>query len=192
MKLIALTLSLLGVSAGVLVPAQSAVAADPTDGISPSMAVGRIICEKRYVHTPDADVAYQPGVDVNGNDVVGADLNETPIAVPDYIEVPLTVELSKAFNISLNEGGELKSVVGSLKLFKTGKVEFNGVDVTAQAEKFCGRELVEHTGEPEIYRVPEPAKPPVAGSVANSVTIEPPKPMPLFEIPKNGVSNMKR
>lgn len=191
MNYIALTLSLFVVAAGGVIPVSPAMAADPTDGVSPSVAVGRIICEKRYIHQPDEGVAYQPGVDVNGNAVEGADLNSSPVQVPDYIEVPLTVELSKAFNISLNEGGELKSVIGSLKLFRDGKVEYNGADVTSQAEQFCGTNLVEPEAEAEVYRVPEPAKAPVAGSVAGSVTIEPPKPMPLFDIPK-GVANMKR
>ncbi|MDY0028588.1 MAG: hypothetical protein RBR86_01455 [Pseudobdellovibrionaceae bacterium] len=171
-----------------IIPVVPAVAADQTDGASESIAVAKMMCEKRYV-TDDA--AYQSGVDVDGNAVVAADINSSPIDVPDYMEVPLTYDLSKALQISLNDGGELKAVVGSLKLFKDGHVEFNGIDVTENASKFCGTQLVVPTTEDEVYRAPAPVQKPVAGSVAASTTEPEPAPQPAFKIPRETV-NMTR
>ncbi|HAX90797.1 MAG TPA: hypothetical protein DCY07_01115 [Rhodospirillaceae bacterium] len=51
-------------------------------------------CEALVKHTPDADVAYQAGVDVDGNAVVPADLDGTNnFALPDEITIPLTADL---------------------------------------------------------------------------------------------------
>ncbi len=170
-----------------IIPMAPAMAADKTDGVSESIAVAKMMCEKRYV-TDDA--AYQPGVDVDGNAVASADINPSPINVPDYMEVPLTYDLSKALQISINDGGELKAVVGSLKLYKDGRVEFNGIDVTENASKFCGTQLVE-PAEEEVYRAPAPVQKPVAGSVAASTTGPEPDPLPAFKIPRETV-NMSR
>jgi len=52
-------------------------------------------CRKLVAHTPDADVAYQPGVDVNGNAVVSADLNGGyRNMVPEDITIPISVDLA--------------------------------------------------------------------------------------------------
>lgn len=48
----------------------AAVAADKTDGVSSSIAVAKVICEKHFVAS---DVVFQSGVDVDGNVVVPAD-----------------------------------------------------------------------------------------------------------------------
>jgi hypothetical protein len=52
-------------------------------------------CRKLVNATPDADVAYKPGVDVHGNPVVGADLNGGyPNMMPSEITIPIGVDLA--------------------------------------------------------------------------------------------------
>ncbi len=51
-------------------------------------------CRALVKHVPDADVAYQPGMDVRGRKVVPADLGATPrMELPEEITIPLTADL---------------------------------------------------------------------------------------------------
>jgi hypothetical protein len=52
------------------------------------------LCQTLTKHVPDADVAYQPGVDVNGHAVTPADLDDgRPSILPEEIIIPLSVDL---------------------------------------------------------------------------------------------------
>jgi hypothetical protein len=52
-------------------------------------------CRKLIQATESADVEYKPGVDVNGNPVVGADLDGGyPDMVPQDITIPIGVDLA--------------------------------------------------------------------------------------------------
>ncbi|MGE4350840.1 MAG: hypothetical protein AB7E52_01465 [Bdellovibrionales bacterium] len=51
-------------------------------------------CQALVKHVPDADVAYQPGIDIHGKPVVPADLDSGyHVALPQEISIPLTVDL---------------------------------------------------------------------------------------------------
>ncbi len=51
-------------------------------------------CHALVKHTPDADVAYQPGVDARGKRVVPADVpNGYEDIIPKEITIPLTADL---------------------------------------------------------------------------------------------------
>ena len=54
------------------------VAAAPAVAESVPVRVDRDACAKVVAHVPDADVAYKPGVDVNGRSVAPADLSGSP------------------------------------------------------------------------------------------------------------------
>lgn len=160
---------------GVIVSfANTAMAADATDGKSSAIAVERIMCERTMIHTPSADTNYKPGVDVNGDPVAPADLNATPIASVDttYTEVPLTVDLANKLNLS--RPAEMNALVGRLKLYKDGRVFFNGQDITNQANVVCGRELSSgQTVQPAPPVISPPALQPdipMPGSAAPSAT----------------------
>ncbi|HNQ91807.1 MAG TPA: hypothetical protein PKI93_02635 [Alphaproteobacteria bacterium] len=175
-----------------LFSSSAAFAKDPTDGVSPALAVGRIMCEKIFVaHQPAPDVAYQPGVDVNGNPVASADVAPSPVSVPDFMEVPMTYELAKAMKLSLPEGVEMDAVIGTLKLYKNGHVEYNGQDISSTASEFCGTTLPVDAPIPRENFEPEANKNPTAGAVAASSTVEEPKPAPAFDTPR-GTVNMSR
>ncbi|MBE2191621.1 MAG: hypothetical protein IAE63_05515 [Alphaproteobacteria bacterium] len=165
----------------------AAVAADKTDGVSSSIAVAKVICEKHFVAS---DVAFQSGVDVDGNVVVPADLAPSPVPAPEYLEVPLSVDLGKAMNIPLGDGVETEAVVGNLKLYNDGRVEYNGQDISENVASFCGVDTRKNPEPPASVRVVPETKP-EAGSVASSMTVEPPKPKAAFDLPRSTV-NMSR
>lgn len=131
MKTAVLTLLLMTTVSGI------AFAKDKTDGKSESIAVEKLICSKIYVPaTGVASPNYQPGVDVNGNAVAPADISAPAIAMPDYIEVPMTIDLAKKMG-SLPTGAEMPMPVANIKLYKDGRVEYNGQDMTSNAVSMC-------------------------------------------------------
>lgn len=181
----------------------AAMAADKTDGKSGSFAVERMICSKIYVpSTGKASPTYQAGVDVNGNAVAPADLAQAPTTIPDYIEVPMTIDLAQKMG-TLPQGAEMKLPAANLKLYKNGKVEYNGQDISSNAAGLCGYAKKSDTtkspsqvepaagqdqmtvapsltSNPEVQpQYPTPPQPediaPQAGSVAASTTTPAPK-----------------
>lgn len=132
----------LALAAALLVSASSvAFAKDQTDGNSSNLAIQTMICQKLYVHTPSADTNYKPGVDVNGNAVAPADLpsmSSFAQSSADYIEVPLTVDLAQRMNQPVPEGVKMEGVIGNLRLYKDGRINYNGQDVQPQAAVMCG------------------------------------------------------
>ncbi|MDG3443332.1 hypothetical protein [Nitrospirillum amazonense] len=63
----------------------------------PTIAVDPAACQWAVRHEPAPDVAYQPGVDVDGNPVAPADLDGgVRLPAPQRIEIPLTARLARA------------------------------------------------------------------------------------------------
>ncbi len=61
-------------------------------------------CQALVKHVPDADVNYQPGVDVHGDPVVPADLPDSPrLELPKTISIPLTADLFKILHFSTDK-----------------------------------------------------------------------------------------
>jgi hypothetical protein len=64
-------------------------------------AVPPAVCRMVTKHTPNADVAYQAGVDVHGKSVAPADLpGAAPMQIPQTFTIPLTLQLAKALNLN--------------------------------------------------------------------------------------------
>jgi hypothetical protein len=94
------------------------------------------------MHTPNNDVTFKPGVDVNGKDVAPPDLpGGSPIGINEFIEVPLTVDLAQRLSQPVPNGVEIKAIVGNLRLYKDGRITNNGQDVIPQASMMCGAPL---------------------------------------------------
>jgi len=75
-----------------LVPSH-ALAADQTS-LSPAF------CQALVKHVPDADVTYQPGIDVHGKPVAPADLPDSvAFKLQNPINIPLTASLLKVLNL---------------------------------------------------------------------------------------------
>ena len=64
-------------------------------------SVDPVLCKALTKHTPSADVAYQPGVDVHGKKVVPADLaDQSAMEIPQRFDIPLTASMFKLLNLS--------------------------------------------------------------------------------------------
>ncbi len=147
--------------AALLVSAPAIAREDSTDGKSSTLASEKILCQNLSAHQPAAGVAYQPGVDVNGKAVAPADAaGGAQIAVPDYISLPLSVDLAQRLNYQLPAGTEMNAVLGTLSVYKDGRVTFNGQDMRPQAVAMC-------SGQPVPAVQPDaPAKPQDESSAA--------------------------
>ncbi len=95
-------------------------------------SVDPAFCRALTKHTPNADVAYQPGVDVHGKSVVSADVEGSPaMKLPDQIKIPLTVNLAKTLNLNTatypaNQlGSGTEAQLGVLEV-EGDRVSFNG------------------------------------------------------------------
>ena len=95
-------------------------------------------CRYFAAHVPDADVRYREGIDAAGRPVVPADLNSPPIDVPETVTVPLTIDLEEKLKAG-PEGTELEAPIGFLEIdSRTGRVRYNGRDVTPRVYALCG------------------------------------------------------
>lgn len=66
----------------------------------PSPVIDDRFCQALVKHVPDADVAYQAGVDVHGKPVVPADLDGGHNGVlPQEFSIPLTADLMSFLNL---------------------------------------------------------------------------------------------
>ena len=85
-------------------------------------------CRRLFTeHRPAADVAYKPGVDVNGKPVAGADLNPSPIKVPDTVAFDIAVDLTKYGVASSSPLFQPNVKLGQVQMdLLSGKVLYNG------------------------------------------------------------------
>jgi len=65
--------------------------------------ISREICDRLVIaHSPDSSVAYQSGVDVNGNAVVAADLTSgIKIDLPKTVRIPIRINLNRYFRLPI-------------------------------------------------------------------------------------------
>ncbi len=97
-------------------------------------------CNALVKHTPDADLAYQSGVDAEGNSVTPADLPGAPqMKIPDKINIPLTLNLAKALNLNTSSypynqlGQGTEAQLGMLTV-DGDKVLFNGQPISDEQQ----------------------------------------------------------
>ena len=97
-----------------------------TAAAAETLTMSKAECRKLVRHQPSADVAYQPGVDVRGRRVAPADLGGgTTIAVPQEIEIPITVELEKTIGAAASGLYKPEANIGKV-VYKNGRAWFNG------------------------------------------------------------------
>ncbi len=75
------------------------------------------LCKLRAQHVARADVAYQPGVDVNGNPVVPADVGSVSSIVPDIVRIPLNIDLAQRLG-AVPTGAKLDADMGFVEIHK--------------------------------------------------------------------------
>ena len=85
-------------------------------------------CRLLTRHRPDADVAFQPGVDARGRAVAPADLNGggPRLETPRRIVIPIEVDLFERFGVPANPDlFEADAQVGEV-IYDDGKLFYNG------------------------------------------------------------------
>lgn len=102
-------------------------------------AVDPALCNALVNYTPDASVAYQPGVDVNGHPVAPADLPGPHMQLPAKIEIPLTLSLAKVLNLNTSNypfnqlGPSTEVELGKLTV-EGNRVLYNGQPLTDEQQ----------------------------------------------------------
>lgn len=99
-----------------------------------TVVIEQAACRAMVQHQPAGDVAYQPGVDADGNPVVGADLYASPIQLPETISFDITVDVMKYAGIAPPKGVEGQAVIGRVDVAKDGRMYFNGQPMEGQSE----------------------------------------------------------
>ena len=86
-------------------------------------------CGHVVEHTPDASVAYQPGVAADGRQVAPADLNGSfTVEPPKSITIDIQIDPAK---LPANAGQYLsESTIGKVEV-KDGKVYYNGQEINS-------------------------------------------------------------
>lgn len=98
-----------------------------------TIVITKAECDRLVTHVASANVAYTPGVDVNGNAVAPADLNPQPqISMPDTISIPVTIDL--ATNLGIPTSFLARPTVGEVQVSSDGRVTFNNQPVSGAAE----------------------------------------------------------
>ncbi len=127
---IILALAALASSAN-LAPAAAADPASAEANESEVIVIDPDGCQYLTLHEPAPDVAYRPGVDVDGRPVAPADLDDTGrIEVPEVYETYIVVRLNRAINIPA--GSNLEKIenseiaIGKVTV-EDGTVYFDGV-----------------------------------------------------------------
>jgi hypothetical protein len=119
--------ALAGLAALLLVPPDAAA-----EGAT--VVITKADCSQLVKHVPSADVPYQPGVDVNGNPVVPADLNGArQVEPPDDFTIDIEVELFERFGIPVDpDQFEATALIGKVE-YRHGRLYFNGQPLQDEA-----------------------------------------------------------
>lgn len=107
----------------------------------------------------DGDAEYEAGVDVNGNPVAAADIDEPLQALEYPLAVPIEIDFLRSFNVGTQDGLEINPEIGYLLLQEDGRVEYNGQDISKHVTVKCAEEgsLIEQAFEDIVESNPEPA-----------------------------------
>jgi len=98
------------------------------------VTITRADCVRLVEHVPAPDVAYQPGVDAYGREVVPADLNGgTPIEVPETLHIPIEIDLLDRFGIPANPALYKSDIPIGEVVYRNGRLSFNGQPLQSEA-----------------------------------------------------------
>lgn len=91
-------------------------------------------CRAITRHVPDDDVTYKPGVDVKGRPVVEADINASPINVPETVSFDIKIDALKHAGGTPPAGTEALAEIGRVDIKPDGSMFFNGAPMEGEAE----------------------------------------------------------
>lgn len=99
---------------------------------------------------------YTPGVDVNGNPVAAADMNDYSHILPHTIQIPIVVDLAERLSVDLPAGTKLEAPIQTVEIQKDGRITLNGEDITKAAQALCsGTNVINQKSERQILN-PKP------------------------------------
>lgn len=108
-------------------------------------------CQALVAYQPAADVEYKPGLDVHGKPVVEADLNPSPVALPDVYQFTLTVDAARHIGMHIPAGLEGAAPLGVIAVGKDGSATFNGNplegDAIAALKAVCAAQKASETSK---------------------------------------------
>ena len=114
----------------------AALIAGPAFAETGKVTVTEADCANVTAHTPDASVAYQPGVTADGQKVAPADLAGSSFTVtpPEKITIDIQLDLQKRLGIPANAGQY--STEGSLGkvTIENGRAYYNGQELATGAQ----------------------------------------------------------
>ncbi len=91
-------------------------------------------CQYLTEYQPTADVEYQPGIDVNGNAVVPADIGGAQIVAAEVIEFNIAVDVAEYIGLPTQPGIENFANVGTIQVVNN-QLFFNGEPLKTDSEK---------------------------------------------------------
>ena len=118
---------------------------------------GKALCTFLPVKEHFVAADYVPGVDVNGNAVVPANVKQQSDAFVDVIKVPVNIDLieTMGIDVAVPDGTEMQGTFGMVEVYKDSTVKYNGTVITEQAYVYCDKEPFDiHNASAE--KLPEP------------------------------------
>lgn len=113
-------------------------------------------CTRVMRHSPAPDVAYRPGTDVDGEDVVPADAGGgVRLEMPREVKIPIIVNLRRRYGIPAGRGGYQAEAQIGVVTVSDGRVMFNGVPLQPEDEAA----LIAACRAAQIQPVSAPVKP---------------------------------
>lgn len=110
------------------------IAVIPVDAIAETVTITQSECTNLVRHVPAPDVAYRPGVDVNGNPVTPADLNSTgAVTVPTEFTIPITIDLRDRLGLPADPARFKPEANIGVVTYREGKAWFNGQPLSTEA-----------------------------------------------------------
>ncbi len=100
-------------------------------------------CRRAVEYQKPVGVDYDAGVDVTGKPVVEADLNKSPVQMPDVVRIPVTIDLAQYLGLPGTTAKETYAVLGELA-YENGAFSYNGEPLDGKASeslrKLCATE----------------------------------------------------
>lgn len=120
------------------------LAAGPVWASESTIKITKSDCIRLVEHRPNADVAYQPGVDVRGRKVAPADVDSGPVLknlVPEILEFSIALNPLKG---GAARFGETSLNVGTIKFdMNTKRATFNGEPLSRRDTRLLSRKCKE-------------------------------------------------
>lgn len=91
-------------------------------------------CRYLTEYQQTGDVEYEPGVDVDGNAVVPADIDQNRIDVPEVVSFDITVDVARYAGLPVPQGTETLAKIGTVSI-ENNQLKFNGEPLKPESEQ---------------------------------------------------------